>query len=158
MVTPLVDFSSLNSTENVVPEADLRRALPHIDEFKLIDGVCTVDPERQIVVGYKIWDDNPWWGRAHIPGRPMMPGVLMIEGCAQIAAILVLKFGSFPEDKFMALVGLDRTRVRRMITPPSTVYFAGALSSHSARIARVTGQCLIDGEVAVETEVRGVPI
>ena len=158
MVSPMVEFSSLNCAENLVPEEDLRRALPHIDEVKLIDGICTLDLEREIVVGYKVWDDEPWWGRAHIPGRPMMPGVLMIEGCAQIAAILVENFGSFPTDKFMALVGVDNTRVRRMIQPPATVYFAGTLSSQSPRIAKVTAQCIVDGEVAAETELRGVPV
>ena len=98
------------------------------------------------------------WGRAHIPGRPMMPGVLMIEGCAQIAAILVQEFGSFPEDKFMAMVGVEHTRVRQMITPPATVYFAAQLNSESPRIAKIIGQCLIDGKVALETQVRGVPL
>jgi len=158
MASPLVDFSTLNCTDNLVPEETLRKALPHINEFQLIDGICTVDVEREIVVGYKVWDEEPWWGLAHIPGRPMMPGVLMIEGCAQIAAILVENFGEFPDDKFMALVGVDNTRVRRMIQPPATVYFAGTLASHSSRIAKVKAQCIIDGEIAVETELRGVPV
>jgi 3-hydroxyacyl-[acyl-carrier-protein] dehydratase len=158
MARPLIDLSSLDVSEDVVPEREVRRVIPHTDEFRMIDGICFLDLERQIVAGYKIWDDNPWWARAHIPGRPMMPGVLMIEGCAQVSAILVDRNGIFPDKSFVALAGVDDTRMRRVITPPAKVFFAATLLKQNAHIARFAAQCLVDGEVALEAELLGVPL
>lgn len=158
MVRPMADLSSLNLTEHVVPEEVLRAALPHAHEFRLIDGICFLDLEEQLVVGYKVWDENPWWAKAHVPGRPIMPGVLMLEGCAQVAAILVKQSGIWPTDALIGLGGVDKARFRRMITPPATVYFCARMGRQTRNMARYPAQCLIDGQVAVDTELLGVPL
>ena len=158
MVSPIADLSSLNLTEHVVPEELLRAALPHDHEFRLIDDICFLDLDEQLVVGYKVWDDNPWWARAHIPGRPIMPGVLMLEGCAQVAAVLMKESGLWPADAWIGLGGVTRARFRRLITPPAKVYFCARMGRQSSKIAKYPAQCLINGEVAVDTELLGVPL
>ncbi len=85
MGQPILDLQSVDLGKAVVDDAELRACLPHAEYFRLLDGVCHFDRERQIAVGWKDWDKNPWWAGGHVPGRPLMPGVLMIEGAAQIA-------------------------------------------------------------------------
>ena len=158
MVKPMVDLSSLNLTDHAVPEEQLRTALPHEHEFRMIDDICYLDPEGKLIVGYKVWDENPWWARGHIPGRPLMPGVLMIEGCAQAAGVLVKGSGMWPEEAFCALAGVTQARCRRMITAPSKVFFVATLGKQTTKIARFPVQCIIDGEVALDGECLGVPV
>ena len=84
MARPLVELSKLDLSQDVVSEEELRSLVPHREQFQLLDGICHFDAEQGLVVGYKDWGDDPWWGRGHIPGRPLMPGVLMVEALAQV--------------------------------------------------------------------------
>src|SRR5262245_22379739 len=89
MARPLVDLQTLDLSRDVVGEQELRALLPHREEFQLLDGICHFDRERSLVIGYKDWPKDPWWAKGHIPGKPLMPGVLMIEGAAQAATFLI---------------------------------------------------------------------
>ena len=53
MARPIVDLSTINLTETVVPDEELRAALPHDHEFRLIDAICFLDMEEQLVVGLR---------------------------------------------------------------------------------------------------------
>lgn len=157
MGQPLVDLTQLDLTRDVVPVAELRRLLPQRDTFQLLDGVCHLDLERGVAVGYKQWDSNPWWASAHIPGRPLMPGVLMIEGAAQIATFLVKRTSDWAQDRLIGLAGLDDVRVRGQITPPAMVYFVGGeVRLSGRRLARMSAQVFCNGQMAMEMQVVGV--
>lgn len=154
---PLVDLESLDLTRNVVPEEELRAALPHRDQFQLLDGICYYDPERNLAVGYKEWDAEPWWGNAHIPGRPIMPGVLMIEGAAQVASYLIKKTSKWAADRFIGLAGLNKVRMRGLVEPPARVYFiSGDVKLSGRRLARMPAQVFCKGEMKMEMELLGV--
>jgi 3-hydroxyacyl-[acyl-carrier-protein] dehydratase len=157
MGQPLVDLKSLDLTRNVVPEDELRRCLPHRDFFQLLDGICFFDRERGLAVGYKDWDANPWWGTGHVPGRPLMPGVLMIEGAAQIATFLVKQLSGWAMDQMIGLAGLDDVRIRGQVVPPARVYFvSGNVQISGRRLARMSAQVFSDGQMKLETTIMGV--
>lgn len=157
MGQPLVDLQSLDLTRHVVPEEELRHCLPHRDEFQLLDGIVHFDRERGVAVGYKDWDSNPWWGRGHIPGRPLMPGVLMIEGAAQIATFLVKQLSDWARDRMIGLAGLDDVRIRGQVVPPARVYFVtGNLNLSGRRLAKMHAQVFCNGQMTLETEIMGV--
>ncbi len=157
MPRELVDLESLDLTQDVLPEERIRAILPHDYEFKLIDGVCHLDKEEGVVVGYKDWDDNPWWARGHIPGRPIMPGVLICEGAAQIATLLLKIIEDIADEEFVGLGGLDKVRHRGQVTPPSRVYFVSRKGIKSGRrIARYPAQAFCDGKMVMEMELLGV--
>ncbi len=158
MARPIVDLSTINLTETVLPDEELRAALPHDHEFRLIDAICFLDMEEQLVVGYKDWDENPWWARGHVPGRPLMPGVLMIEGCAQVAAVLVQRSEQWRTDSLIGLGGINKARFRRMITPPARVHFVAKMGRTTKRMARYPAQCFVNGELALDCELMGVPL
>ena len=157
MGQPLVDLQSLDLSRDVIPEEELRRTLPHRHEFQLLDGICHFDPERNLAVGYKDWNEDPWWGRGHIPDRPLMPGVLMIEGAAQVASFLIKKAEVWAEDRFIGLAGLNNVRMRGIVEPPARVYFvSGDIRISGRRLARMPAQVFCDGEMKLETELLGV--
>lgn len=159
MSRAIVDLSTLDLEGVAIPEDELRSLLPHDHEFRLIDRVCHLDLEAGIAVGYKDWDDNPWWARGHIPGRPIMPGVLLAEGAAQIGSVLVKKVEGWGEETFIGLAGLDKARFRGTVIPPGRVYFvskAGRLSG--GRLARYPAQAFFDGKLVLDMEMLGAKV
>lgn len=157
MGQPLVDLAALDLTKPVVPEAELRELLPHRDTFQLLDGIVHFDRERGIAVGYKDWDSNPWWAKGHVPGRPLMPGVLMIEGAAQIATFLVKMMSDWARDRMIGLAGLDDVRLRGQVVPPARVYFvSGNCALSGRRLAKMTAQVFCNGQMTLETQIMGV--
>lgn len=157
MGQPIVDLSTLDLSKNIIGEEELRRCLPHAHEFRLLDGVCYHDRERGIAVGYKDWDQNPWWARGHVPGRPLMPGVLMIEGAAQIATFLLKQQTGWAQDRMIGLAGLDDVRIRGQVVPPARVWFvSGNVVTSGRRMAKMSAQVFSNGQMTMEMQVMGV--
>lgn len=157
MGQPIVDLSTLDLSKNIIGEEELRRCLPHAHEFRLLDGVCHYDRERGIAVGFKDWDENPWWARGHVPGRPLMPGVLMIEGAAQIATFLLKQQTGWAHDRMIGLAGLDDVRIRGQVVPPARVYFvSGNVVTSGRRLAKMSAQVFSNGQMTMEMQVMGV--
>jgi 3-hydroxyacyl-[acyl-carrier-protein] dehydratase len=157
MGQPIVDLKTLDLSRDVVPDEVLRACLPHREEFQLLDGVCHLDLPNNVCVAYKDWDADPWWGRGHIPGRPIMPGVLMIEGGAQAATFLVKQHNDWAQHEMIGLAGLDEVRVRGQVTPPARVYFVSRLDKLSGRrLARMTAQVFCNDQMVMEMQVMGV--
>ena len=149
MGQPIIDLKSIDLTKDVISDEELRRCLPHSDEFQLLDGICHLDKENNIAVGYKDWGEDPWWAKGHIPGRPLMPGVLMIEGGAQIATFLVKQQVSWATDQMIGLAGIDDVRVRGQIVPPARVYFVSSVQKISGRrLARMNALLRMEFPVA----------
>lgn len=156
MPRTLVDLPELDLETDVLPEAELREILPHRHEFQLIDGICFLDIEEGLVVGYKHWDENPWWGRGHIPGRPLMPGVLLAEAAAQVATILMKKREGWGVDRFIGLAGLDNVRYRGQVTPGKTIHLVSRAGTKSGnRLARYPAEAWCDGKVVMQMELLG---
>lgn len=78
----LIDLDGLNLNKSVVDIEAIRTVIPHRYEMEQLSGILKFDPEHKIIVGYKDISNNEFWVRGHIPGRPLMPGVLMLEAAA----------------------------------------------------------------------------
>ena len=157
MGQPLVDLERLALGSDVVPESELRAILPHRAEFQLIDGIRLFDRESGVAAGYKQWDEDPWWAKGHVPGRPLMPGVLMIEGAAQIATFVVKAASDWARERMIGLAGLDEVRFRGQIVPPALVWFIAKLDAISGRrLAKMTVQVVANGQVTMEARMLGV--
>jgi len=157
MACALVDLSSLDLSRDVVSTAELRDLVPQREQFQLIDGICHFDPERPLVVAYKDWPADAWWSTGHIPGRPLMPGVLMIEGAAQAATYLIKKLMGWQRERLIGLGGLNEVRFRGQVVPPARVYFVSGHGTVSGtRLARFPAQAWCNGRVIMEMELLGV--
>jgi 3-hydroxyacyl-[acyl-carrier-protein] dehydratase len=159
MPRTLIDLGALDLGRDVMTESELRTLLPHAHEFAMIDGICHLDVERGEAVGYKRWSADPWWARGHVPGRPLMPGVLMVEGGAQVSTVLLKKTLGWGAERFIGLGGLENVRFRGTVTPPATLYFLSTRGSHSgSRLARYPAQCVHDGKLVMEMELLGITL
>src|SRR5262245_243553 len=157
MPRPLIDLLTLDLSRMVVAEEELRQLVPHRDYFQMLDGICYFDPERHYVVAFKDWPADAWWARGHVPGKPLLPGVLMIEGAAQTATFLIKKVLRWDVDRFVGLGGLNDVRFRGQVVPPARVYFVSGPGTVSGRrLARFPAQAFCNGQLVMEMELLGV--
>jgi 3-hydroxyacyl-[acyl-carrier-protein] dehydratase len=123
--------------------------LPHRDPFLMVDRVVEIDPGKR-VVGIKQVRADEDWTRGHFPGNPILPGVLMTEALAQVAALLYL--ASHPEQAgaLVYLVGVDKMRFRRIVRPGDELRLEVEVTGFKRGIWMFDGRATVGGEKAAD--------
>ncbi len=133
---------------------------PQNYEMQQLDGILWFDKEKQLILGYKDVTDHEFWVRGHIPGRPLMPGVIMVECAAQLLSFFMKKI--FEEVGFIGFAGIDETKFRSVVEPGKRLYLLGKITSYKKkeRTTHVTTyvQGVVDGKMVFETTVSGMRV
>ena len=129
--------------------ADIMRILPHRYPFLLVDRVVELEPGRRAVGIKQVTANEPQF-TGHFPGRPIMPGVLMVEALAQAAGIAVLSLDEY-RGKLGLFAGIDDCRFKRMVVPGDTLRLEVTVERLRGMFGRVKAVASVEGEVAVET-------
>jgi 3-hydroxyacyl-[acyl-carrier-protein] dehydratase len=146
-----LDFS------NVLADRDaIARLNPHRYEFALLDGVVLLDQERGLVAGYHDVRLDAFWVRGHIPGRPVFPGVLMIESVAQLASYVY--HARFPNQGFLGFTGVDGVKFRGVVQPPARFVIAGRAREMKPRRMICEMQGFVDGTMVFEGTITGMTV
>ncbi|HET8656783.1 MAG TPA: bifunctional UDP-3-O-[3-hydroxymyristoyl] N-acetylglucosamine deacetylase/3-hydroxyacyl-ACP dehydratase [Longimicrobiaceae bacterium] len=125
--------------------------LPHRYPFLLVDRVVEYD-EGTRIVGLKNVTINEPFFVGHFPGRPTMPGVLIIEAMAQVGGLLLMDTIDNPEDKIVYFMTLDNVKWRRPVIPGDQIRFEVEVIQVRGRTARMRGVGTVDGQVVAEAE------
>ena len=128
--------------------ADIMRIIPHRYPFLLVDRIVELEPGAS-AVGIKAVTANEPQFTGHFAGRPIMPGVLMVEALAQTAAVAVMTLDEY-RGKLGLFAGIDNCRFRRMVIPGDTLRLEVTVEKLRGMFGRVRGVASADGEVAVE--------
>ena len=128
--------------------ADIMRILPHRYPFLLVDRVIELEPGKR-AVGIKNVTANEPQFTGHFPGRPIMPGVLMIEALAQTCGVAVLTLDEY-RGKIGLFAGIDDVRFRRLVQPGDTLRLEVTVEKLRGMFGRARAVATVDGEVAVE--------
>ena len=128
--------------------ADIMRILPHRYPFLLVDRVVELVPGKR-AVGIKMVTANEPQFTGHFPGRPIMPGVLMVEALAQTAGVAILTLDEY-RGKLGLFAGIDECRFRRMVVPGDQLTLTVDIEKLRGMFGRARGVASVDGEVAVE--------
>jgi 3-hydroxyacyl-[acyl-carrier-protein] dehydratase len=128
--------------------AEIMRILPHRYPFLLVDRVIELEPGKR-AVGIKQVSANEPQFTGHFPGRPIMPGVLMVEALAQTAGIAVLTLDKY-RGKIGLFAGIDDCRFRRLVQPGDTLVLKVEVEKLRGMFGRVRAVASVDGEIAVE--------
>jgi len=108
--------------------------LPHREPFLLIDEVTELEPGRRVVARREVRADD-WWFRGHFPGRPVMPGVLIVEAMAQTGAVAVLAEEE-NRGRIALFAGIDDCRFKRVVEPGDTLTLACEIETVRGPIGR----------------------
>ena len=155
---PLVDLAELDLSRTIFGPADLARVLKQRGRFAIVDGVLHLDPETDFVVGFKDVRADDWWAKDHIPGRPIFPGMLMVEASAQLGSFDFLKRHPEVENAFLGFVGIDNTRFRAAVEPPARLILLGKVLRSRAMMFTYRFQGFVEGKIVFESEVTGMRI
>lgn len=128
--------------------ADIMRIIPHRYPFLMVDRIVELEPGVR-GVGIKAVTANEPQFTGHFPGRPIMPGVLMVEALAQTAGVVVMSLAEY-RGKVGLFAGIDDCRFRRMVVPGDTLRLETTVEKLRGMFGRVRGVASVDGEVAVE--------
>ena len=99
--------------------AEIEQILPHRDPFLLLDEVLEFEPGRRVVARRQVRAAD-WWFAGHFPGRPVMPGVLIVEAMAQTGAVAVL-LEEENRGRIAFFAGIDDCRFKRVVEPGDTL-------------------------------------
>ena len=134
----------------VLDIAAIQNAIPHRYPFLLIDQVQVVEESKR-AIGIKCVSMNEWYFQGHFPGRPIMPGVLIIEALAQTACALFLSKPEF-SNKLAFFMGIQEAKFRRPVVPGDLLELHIEVLKAGGRAGKAKGQAKVKGELAAETE------
>jgi 3-hydroxyacyl-[acyl-carrier-protein] dehydratase len=133
--------------------ARIMKLLPHRYPFLLIDRLVDLDGE-QSGTGIKNVTINEPFFQGHFPGRPVMPGVLLIEAMAQTAGAVVLEhLGAEHAGKLVFFMSIDRARFRKPVLPGDTVHFRVKLANKRPPVWKYWAEAHVDGKKVAEAEI-----
>ena len=119
--TLLFDLTQIDLTaEPIFDKEAICKVNPQRLQMQQLDGILWFDKEKHLILGYKDVKENEFWVRGHIPGRPIMPGVIMVECAAQLLSFFIKQI--YQEDGFIGFAGIDSTKFRSLVEPGQRLY------------------------------------
>lgn len=147
-----IDFS------NVVADLDaIQRVNPQRYEMVHLDAVVYLDAPQKIIVGYKDVRFDEFWVRGHMPGYPLLPGVLMCEASAQLCSYYAMTVSQFDGD-FLGFGGMNEVRFRFPVRPGERLVLVAKELRFNRRQMHFNVQGFVKDRMVFHGDIIGVPL
>jgi 3-hydroxyacyl-[acyl-carrier-protein] dehydratase len=154
----IIDLKTLDMNRVVADIETIRKYNPQRHEMEHLTAIVYEDPVRNISVGYKDVSNDEFWIRGHMPGMPLMPGVVMLEAAAQLCSYHVQKFDLLGSP-MIGFGGLEEVRFRDPVIPGDRlVLMCELIKARRGRMLVSRFQGAVRDSLVVEGILKGVPI
>jgi 3-hydroxyacyl-[acyl-carrier-protein] dehydratase len=154
----ILDPAGIDTDHIVADITEIRRINPQRFEMEQLTAVCHVDVERRICVGYKDITNDEFWVRGHMPGMPLMPGVVMCEAAAQLSSFMAVRYDLLGS-KMVGFGGLENVRFRDPVFPGDRLVLVSQLVKvRRERMIVARFQGFVRASMVVEGTIKGVPL
>ncbi len=136
----------------MIEASEILNILPHRYPFLLVDRVQLLEPGRRIVAQKNVTINEPFF-QGHFPGRPVMPGVLIIEAMAQVGGVLAFK--SIEEGstkRFVYFIGIDKAKFRKPVLPGDQLRFEVVVVQSRSPYWRMKAEAFVGETLVCEAE------
>jgi len=151
----LFDLSQIDLNVKPIFEKDAIGIInPQRYEMQHLDGILWYDKDKYLILGYKDVTEKEFWVRGHIPGRPLMPGVIMIESAAQLLSFFVKQI--YEVKGFIGFAGIEEAKFRSTVVPGQRLHLLGHITAFKSRRYAADIQGVVEGTMVFETKVAGM--
>jgi 3-hydroxyacyl-[acyl-carrier-protein] dehydratase len=151
------DPTRLDFDAVVADREAIRRVNPQRFEMEQLDAVVKVDREQHLLAGYKDVRAEEFWVRGHMPGYPLLPGVLMCEAAAQLCSYYCMTNGLLQGD-FIGFGGLENVRFRGLVRPGDRLVLIGKAIRLHRRQTVFNVQGFVGATMVFHADIIGVPM
>ncbi len=152
-----LDLASLDMDHVLADQEAIRAVNPQRFEMEQLTAIVHVDTTENIVVGFKDVGTDEFWVRGHLPGYPLLPGVLMCEAAAQLCSYFCCTQGLLETD-FLGFGGLENVRFRSPVHPGDRLVLIGKAGRINRRQVTFNVQGFVGGTMVFHADVLGVPM
>ena len=137
---------------SILDSVAIQNILPHRYPFLLVDKIIELEP-RVRIVGIKQVTANEQFFQGHFPGRPVMPGVLILEAMAQVGGVLAFKSVQVTGRPVVYLTGIDSAKFRKPVVPGDRLRFEVDVVKKRAPFWKMQAKAYVEDDVVCEAEV-----
>lgn len=152
----LIDLASIDLNTIEFDRDAIAQVNPQAYEMSQLDAIVWHSLEKMLVLGYKDVTEHEFWTRGHIPGRPIMPGVIMVEAAAQLCSFFMKRI--YGLEGFIGFSGIDETRFRETVVPGNRLYLLGHINKVRSRQFFAVVQGVVNDKMAFETMISGMRV
>ena len=153
----ILDPTQLDTSRVIADREALRRINPQRFEMEQLDGILLFDPVGHIIVGFKDVRDDEFWVRGHMPGFPIMPGVLMCEAGAQLVSYYFTSAGLKTGD-FVGFGGMENVRFRSPVKPGDRLILIAKQLKFNRRQTIYSVQAFVKERLVFNGDIIGVAL
>jgi 3-hydroxyacyl-[acyl-carrier-protein] dehydratase len=152
----IFDLSNIDLSGLLMDQEAVREINPQRGDMEQLNGIIHASPEQGEILGFKDVREDEFWVSGHIPGRPLFPGVLMIEAAAQLASLYSRKYIGLKG--FIGFGGVDGVKFRAQVTPPCRMLVLSKKLWHRHRRVCCDVQGVVNGNIVFEAQIMGTEL